>query len=46
MKRFWGIRHIRWFYFTWQVHRWAAAWGGFPNSYDLKVLEQIRRGER
>jgi len=52
MKRLWGIRHLRWAWGSYRVHRWARMWAqsgiglGIPNSADLKVLDAIWRGER
>lgn len=52
MKRWWGIRHIRWFYLSWRVHKFAwecAQIGlglGIPNDSDYRVLDAIWRGER
>ena len=52
MKKLWGIRHVRWLWLNWQVHRWARQWGsvgvglGAPNESDLRVLDAIWRGTR
>jgi hypothetical protein len=51
VKRLWGIRHVRWLYLTWRVHRFAAMCGsfglglGYPNESDLRRLDMIWRGE-
>ena len=45
------IRHIRYFWGSYRVHRWAAAWYGagiglgYPNPSDLAYLEAVWRGE-
>ena len=52
MKRLWGIRHLRWLYYAWQLERWARHWAqlgiglGYPNQSDIEVLNAIWRGER
>lgn len=52
MKRWWGIRHVRYFYLTWQAIRWAQMWGqigvglGHVNEGDLRYLDAVWRGER
>ena len=52
MKRWWGIRHVRWLYLDFRVHRWAWMCGqvglgvGRPNESDLRALDAIWRGER
>lgn len=51
MKRLPIVRHIRWLWGSWRVHRWArhcADLGlglGIPNRSDLDVLDAIWRGE-
>ncbi len=51
MKRLWGIRHLRWYWHSVRVWRWARQWGrlgiglGVPNMRDLDHLEAIWRGE-
>jgi hypothetical protein len=51
MKRVWGVRHVRWMWLHYRVHRWARIWGsvgiglGSPNESDLRVLDAIWRGE-
>lgn len=51
MKRLWGVRHIRFVFLSWRIHRWARAWArggiglGHPNPADLDWLEAIWRGE-
>lgn len=51
LKCLWGIRHVRCLWLSWQVHRWAAAWGrcgiglGHPNPADIEWLRAIWRGE-
>ncbi len=50
MKRWWGIRHVRWAWLSHQV--WAHAhrcyeWGiglGIPNDADLHLLDAIWEG--
>jgi hypothetical protein len=50
MKRLWGLRHLRWLYYTIRVHRFARAWGaigiglGVPNEADLRHLQAIWEG--
>jgi hypothetical protein len=51
MTRLWGIRHVRYFYLSWRVYRWARQWGsvgiglGYPNQSDVDHLQAIWRGE-
>lgn len=51
MKRLPIIRHIRYWWASYRVHRWAWSWGqagigmGFPNPSDLEHLDRIWRGE-
>lgn len=51
MKKLPIIRHVRWLYLSWRVHRWAASWAslgiglGVPNESDLRHLERIWKGE-
>lgn len=51
MRRLWGIRHIRYWWLSYQVHLWAWRWGqagiglGWPNEADLAQLDRIWRGE-
>lgn len=51
MKRWPVIRHLRFFWYTWRVFRFAAAMGalglglGTPNQHDLDTLDAIWRGE-
>jgi len=52
MLKLWGIRHIRWLYMSYQVHKWARECSmlglglGYPNDSDLRVLDAVWRGER
>jgi hypothetical protein len=52
MTRWWGIRHLRYWWYARQVARWARYWGehgigiGVPHQADLVVLDAIWRGER
>lgn len=52
MKKLWGIRHVRFFFLSWLVHRWARQWGqigvglGVPNEHDLRVLQLIWDGKQ
>ena len=45
------IRHIRWLWGVYQVHRWARMWGsvgvglGHINPSDQAVLDAIWKGE-
>jgi hypothetical protein len=51
MRRWPIIRHARWLWASWRVHRWAALCGsvglglGVPNESDLRHLDMIWRGE-
>lgn len=49
MKRLWGIRHIRYLFLNYRMHRWYAMWaqlGYFgPNQSDLDYLTGVWRGE-
>ena len=52
-KRWSIIRHIRYFWLDYRVHRWALSCyrhglSGFPvpNESDIKHLEEIWKGER
>jgi hypothetical protein len=44
-KRTLLVRRIRYAWGTYQVERWAAAWGAFPNPYDRWVLYGIATGK-
>ena len=50
MKKWWGLRHIRYWYLRWRVYLWAedcALLGiglGYPNRADLDRLDEIREG--
>ena len=50
VKRWQGIRHVRYWYLRRKVWQWAAECAqlglglGYPNSADLEHLEGIRRG--
>jgi len=52
MAKLWGIRHVRWFYLSYRVHKWArecASVGlglGYPNESDMHTLDAVWRGER
>lgn len=50
MKRWWIIRHIRYFWHLQQVNRWYAMWerlGYFPVNagHDYAQLDRIWRGD-
>lgn len=51
ISRLWGIRHVRWLYYTWRVHQFAWQCGlmglgmGTPNPSDLRHLDRIKNGE-
>lgn len=51
MKRWWGIRHIRFFWLSYHVHLHAQRWAqlgiglGIPNESDFKYLDAVWRGE-
>jgi hypothetical protein len=51
MERWVVIRHVRWLWCSWRVHRWAAECAefglglGIPNPSDLRRLDAIWRGE-
>ncbi len=50
INRLWGIRHMRWLWLSWRVHRFAqqcAELGlgmGYPNASDLNYLDAVWRG--
>ena len=50
MKRWWGIRHLRYWWLRWRVYRWAGMMYecglglGCPNPADLRHLGDIWRG--
>jgi len=50
MTRWWGLRHLRYWWLRRRVYRWAALWGeyglglGYPNPADLRYLEDVWRG--
>lgn len=52
MKRWWGIRHVRYGYLKWRVIAWAqqmASIGiglGGVNQSDIDYLNAIWRGDR
>lgn len=52
MLRWPVVRHIRWLWGSWRVHRHAAMCAGVglglgvPNESDLRVLDAIWYGER
>ena len=51
MRRWWGIRHCRFYWHRARVYRWAAMWGqagiglGIPNEADLQELMAIWDGQ-
>ena len=51
MRRWWGIRHCRFYWYRARVYRWAAMWGqagigfGIPNDADLQELMAIWDGK-
>ncbi len=50
MKRFWGIRHIRWCIAAARYWHWwrdtGQYFGAFPNGLDLTYLDEIWDGKR
>lgn len=50
MKRLWGIRHLRWYFWSWMCHRKARWWyrqgigTGYPNPQDIEYLEAMWEG--
>ena len=52
VKRWWGIRHVRWLWVGYLTYRWAGMCGecglglGYPNPSDLRTLDAIWKGER
>jgi hypothetical protein len=52
MKQLPIIRHVRWFWLSWRVHRFAAMCGeiglgmGYANPSDIQYLDAIWRGEQ
>ena len=47
MKKWWGIRHIRWWFLHRSVCAWCAAWGALCMSKsDEEYLEAVWRGEK
>lgn len=51
MKRWPLIRHVRFWWHSYRVHRWAYMWGqagvglGWPNPSDLRWLQDIWEGK-
>ena len=51
MKRWWGIRHLRYAWWSWRVAVWAREWMragiglGIPHSSDIAWLDRIWRGD-
>lgn len=51
MKRLPLIRHVRFWWHSYRVHRWAYMWGqagiglGWPNQSDLRWLQDIWEGK-
>jgi hypothetical protein len=50
MKRWWGIRHVRWFILAWRVEQHYQMWrriGYLPvhRHHDEDQLDRIWRGE-
>jgi hypothetical protein len=51
MKRWWGVRHIRYYWLSWRAYSWAQDWAqmgiglGVPNESDMRTLDAIWRGE-
>ena len=51
MKRWWGIRHIRWLYGCYQLSRWVArcqniGLGFSASQSDIRRLDAILKGDR
>lgn len=50
MKRLWGIRHLRWLWWSWRVQRWVDRWGsvglgiGLAAESDRRFLQAIWDG--
>ena len=51
MKRWPIIRHVRYYWLSYKLHRWAYSWFsvgiglGYPNPSDTDYLNRIWRGE-
>lgn len=46
VKRLWGIRHIRWLWYSYHITRWVEAWGALIMSErDRRILDAIWKGE-
>lgn len=51
MKRWWGIRHIRYYWGLWRCQVWADRFGsagiglGIINPSDIDYLNKIWKGE-
>jgi hypothetical protein len=46
MKYWWGIRHLRWFWYGVQLARWVNLWGALHASeQDLDYLDAVWKGE-
>jgi hypothetical protein len=49
MARWWGVRHLRFWYWHWRFWRWWFTFGCHlwvtPNPHDLAALDAIWRGE-
>jgi hypothetical protein len=45
--RWWGIRHVRWYFKYQRVDHWVRAWGGLcMSASDQKYLDAVWRGKR
>ena len=50
MKTWWGIRHLRWLYYAWQLDRHLTVWAQItglriPSQRDIDFLYAVWRGE-
>jgi hypothetical protein len=49
MKRWWGIRHLRWYYLDWRLTRWWLNMGQYywlaVNPSDEAYLDAVWRGD-
>lgn len=48
MKKWWGIRHVRWFYLSIRFQMWWRQMSHLfiaPNESDIRYLDAVWRGE-
>lgn len=49
MRRLWGIRHIRWLWYSIQLARWLGLWAPYgylhASPADLDYLDAVWKGD-